>query len=101
VQATLALAVARSGQSERAETMAGELQQVFRDRAGLDSATMLATAASTIALIGLGRPAQARAIAAATVQPALIELGPDHPLYGTYQRALSQIGHPANPIARA
>ena len=73
--------------------MAGDLQQVSRDRVELDPVTLHATAASTIALIGLGEMAQARAIAAATVQPALIELGADPPFYPMFQRGLSAIGH--------
>ncbi len=97
VQAILALALARSGESERARLMAADIQQVSRDRAGLDSVRLLATAASTIALIGLAEIAEARALAAATVQPALDELGVGHPLYPTFQLKLGMIGNPDKP----
>jgi hypothetical protein len=59
---------------------------------GLDLVALLAAAALTIALTALGETAQACAIGVAMVQPTLVELGQDHPLYPTYQRGLGAIG---------
>ena len=92
MQAVLAHALARSGDPERASMLARDLQQGSRARIGLDVVTLLATAALTIALIRLGQTEQASALALATVQPALVELGEDHPLYPTYKRKLGTIG---------
>ncbi len=92
LQAVLALALARSGDPERARTLASDIQRDSRARFGLDLVTLVATAALTIALTALGRTEQAREVGVAMVQPALDDLGEDHPLYPTYQRGLSAIG---------
>ena len=66
--------------------------RIRRLEVGLDLVTLLATAALTIALTALGETAQACAIGVGVVQPTLVELGEDHPLYPTYQRGLDAIG---------
>jgi hypothetical protein len=93
MQAILALALAKSGEPERASVLARNLQHDSReDRYVLPQVNLLATAALTIALLGLGQTKQARALGATIIQPALIELGEDHPLYLTYNRKLGMIG---------
>jgi DNA-binding SARP family transcriptional activator len=92
LQAILALALARSGDPERAKTLASAVQRDSRARFGLDLVTLVATAALTLSLTALGQTEQALAIGVAMVQPALDDLGEDHPLSPTYQRELSGIG---------
>jgi len=89
MQAILALALARSGEYERASTLARGLQQDSSDR--FDPVTLPATAALTIALIGLGQTERARAIANTIVQHALAELGENHPLTPWFTQRLTAI----------
>jgi hypothetical protein len=76
-----------------ARELANGVLQNSRENVGPDHLTvLLATAALTIALIGLRQADQARGISAAIVQPAIAELGESHPLAPTLMRRFAWIG---------